>query len=898
MHKSFLAILLLFLISTQAPAQVRFGSVKCDSFQTTVDSTQAILYRKGKTGVYDLNSAAYLIKPTKNPLLFLESASLYLSISESGLVFRHFSGEELSFYYETNTLDNFYAHFPYAASASYANIADFTGTVLNYWNGDRVQTNPDFMAEFVVETRFEFKLLNAQKCVINYERTPFDQFIDKGGDYYDIDSGFAKSGVYDLELKKWDIPPIYSRCEPRDSFVFCLISKPVIVPALDEFYPAYVAYEYAYDVYVFRQGNYVLKMADLKSISEDKTAVLFGFDSVEIMEDSTHFISHKNGKSGFWQLELFRELDVYPPAVKLIYKEVLPAEYDFIKLDGEKDIIYTYQKKAANGLGLHKVNKTVDEEDQISKSIFAKEHIFYGRKPLDGASTLFIDHQTFDFSALFQDSSLSETIKPTVFKKSDQFEIIRGCGLTLLNDSLLYSLDFVLDSISPWTAPLKSFFYPDEDSIIIDLATGFFEAVYPLPFPGFDHSGIYNLNTNEWFISPKYQIITSHAGHFLMKQGLDTVNYCSLKDPLYTLKNREGALIFEDVPLSEIRENRAKYYPLLLPQENANIHPFPDRSIYNTSQELVENSGYYVQNKNGFWEIYHLFAMAYEISNVPITHPKELIHYCLDYDYFVYLDQDSLFLELPDQGRFAVQAEGGQIKMQIQSGEGLSEYKISMFEKGEERTYSTAGYDPSVYTEKEEQVALYYQADNHFFINENFDFNNLNQYFLDMDYFWGEELAGVYQHFQTETSMVWEKTNGLWEIKTPYYAEIIENPLGYLVRTGSYEVLDKTTGNVEVIASSRTLLLDKNYKAISFLDFFDFDGGWVYDFGVSLCTETGCFLIANNGEVITNAEWDDFELENGRLKAIRFKAFDPDFFWEVDPEDNIDKFEYFDLPAN
>lgn len=896
MHKSFGAILLLFLISTQASAQAWFGAAKCDSFQVTVDSTQAILYRKGKTGVYDLKTESYLIKPTKNCIIFVEAASSYISFDKSGVAFSHFSEGDRTFYHHQAASSRFYIHFPAIRSADYEQIADFNGTVLNYTNGDRVQTNPDFMADFFPETCLEFNPLAAQNWVVNYRRIPLDPLINR--EYYnEVDSGLAKSGVYDAALNVWDIPPIYAHCEARDSFVFCLISTPEMIPATNES-PLEVRHKFAYDVYVQHAGKYVLKLGNLRAISEENMALLFDFDWVEMAPDKTHFISHKNGKSGFWQLELFRKSDPYKPVVELVCTEVLPTQYDFIKFDNEKGFIFTVQKNASHGLGLHILKSTPNGVNQISKSVFATERIFYGRNT-DQWTKIYVDNDQIAFDAFLTDSVLTFTKKSTIRKIYPELEMTRGCGLQLMNDSLVYCLNFMLDSISPFIEPLKSMVYPDEDSLVFGWEEGVYLVVYPVGPPGYNHSGVYNMEKNNWFINPTYQIITHQADHFLMKQLLDSATGWSLEYPIYTLKSTADSTFFEAVPMNQNQTNWPNYEPFLLHDPNLKAkHPFPQRSIYTTDHSIGQNMDYYVQNQTGLWQVYGLIPNDSELSNAPLSEPKELVHYCRDYDYFVYLERDSLFIELPDEKRFAVQAEGGKIQLRVQFYGGLMAYKVYMVEKGKEQIYFSAGYDSSVYIAKYDQLALYYQSDNHFIINENFNYDNLNQYYLDMDYFWGEELAGLYQHFQTETSVIWEKTYGLWEIKTPYYAEIIENPLGYLVRTGSHEVLDKTTGNVEVMAPSRTLLLDKNYKAMPFLDFFDFNDGWVYDFGVSLCTETGCFLVANNGKVITNAEWDDFEWENGRIKAIRYKEFDPDIFWEEDPDDIIDAIEYFDLPTN
>lgn len=56
---------LFFVLFHQANAQMHFGQVECDSFHVTIDTTEAIIYKKKKSAVYNRIAQQYLIKPTK-----------------------------------------------------------------------------------------------------------------------------------------------------------------------------------------------------------------------------------------------------------------------------------------------------------------------------------------------------------------------------------------------------------------------------------------------------------------------------------------------------------------------------------------------------------------------------------------------------------------------------------------------------------------------------------------------------------------------------------------------------------------------------------------------------------------------------------------------------------------
>jgi len=148
---------------------------------------------------------------------------------------------------------------------------------------------------------------------------------------------------------------------------------------------------------------------------------------------------------------------------------------------------------------------------------------------------------------------------------------------------------------------------------------------------------------------------------------------------------------------------------------------------------------------------------------------------------------------------------------------------------------------------------------------------------------------------EVESSYIFKKQEGKWKRATTGYALIKRMPFGYLAKAGSYTEQDEY-GKTVVNKPSRYVVLDANFKAKSYLDYYDFDNADQFPYGLKVCVDQKCAFINNNGEVVTGMEWDDFELEGNQLKALKYKPDNSDPFSFVLPEDWIDTAAYFQLP--
>jgi len=862
----------------------------CDSLQFTADSTQVIFYKKNKNGVYDIGSKTFLIKSTKNPILYLPSANLYLQLTQNGFKLNRFENDVKRFNYTANNFNHLEAVFPAIISEIYKNTFFLNNNMLNYESGQIIQPDSMFLANFQPETFFKLDSLDYKRVLIHYYRSPIKPHILNEG-LHQIDSGFAHTGVFNKASKKWEIPPIYKTCEVKDSLIFCAIETPNFAFNDAHFQFPFIWYANAYDIYVKRANEYVLKVQNLTQLTPENLQQLMNWDKVELAADSSHIICEKQGKKGIWQIELNHYSGENGSNATLIFNELIANEHDYVFLEDETGLIFTYSEN--KGFTVYTEEIFEDGTRTILNSLTGKQHVLYGRNYFE--NVLVIDQEIILFSDFLERKITAILPKNSIRNGFSESSFTRSCGLKCVNDSLLYQVNFKMDSVDIFAPPLHSLEYPDEDSLRFD-DVGLMYTIYPPLINGFEHSGIYNFESGEWFMQPHYQLVTWNRNGFLGYEQFSKGNQKYDLIENYTFITTDGKMGFEDANVKDIRDHINEYLPLLLPGKGEQIKSLPEKSIRNLAREDAIKQDYYVQNDSGYWQVYQLFSSFGTIQLSQITKPKELVHYNPDQNYFVYLENDSLYLDFADSV-YAVSANDASISIAFLDNNEFYDYRIAL-NRGSDTVfyYSSHGDTTAEYM----PVAHFQQTGDHLVINENYYLDNLQAYYVDMDEYWifGEHPTRDYVYFCTETSVVWEKKDGKWKIASPYYASVEKCSLGFLVRTGKFERMNKTTDEVEVINEERTILLDSALKTISFLDYFDFEGGLVYEFGVSLCTQNGCFLIGNSGHVITNDEWDYFELEDGKIKAVRYKTSDPERHLDYFEGEVFEDVHYFELPAN
>lgn len=857
MKNLFLAVFLCSFFGLGANAQTRFGNVRCDSFKVTVDTSRAVIYRKKKTGVFDQKTNKFLIKPTKDVIFYYDQIDYYLRIGKKEITPIKTDKEGV-----LQRIENA--------------------------NPDTLMLDFECFSKYYTSTEVEMHAYRNENLIyLQNNREPFANL-----NHFDIpvviDSGCTKSGIYDLDERKWLIPPIYESCYWEDDFVFCLKRELGSVSEHD----FEIEKNYTYDIYRIGDNDMTLVLQDIYKDAQIEVSEIFGCDSASVTADSSYFTTWQGGKQGLVKFSLFHDADSQTGKPIFALQKVLDEKFDFVLLGLDYGYVMTYEKNAENGIVAY-IRSETDEGIKMKEVVSAKDELVWGTLGTGGMYSqegqyLFKDDK--NFISVLADSTnpgkgrmwVEDELERSIKSDMDEVFLSKAAGLRVLDDKYLQVVHFKNDSVDLFAIPYHTVL--GEDSIVYDEESGFFVHVYPGPIPGYFHSGVFDYSNGEWFASPKYKMIYRNEQGFLLESFKFQEEAGHVENNLYSFMANSGNFVFEEELITAV-ESHISY--LLNGAKSDRVVDFPERGGLIGDRE---NPGdyYYVQNKDGTWQVHQPVPDLYYVNPYPLTEPKEFVHYNPYYDYYFWLEQDSIHLEIYGS-IYSVPADQGKIRLLIEDVEEMFEFAVE----------SIYGTDTSVYKsylfQDEENLAEIYIKDGKLIINENQVYDNISpyeEYFDGFEYELNNDISFI--RFQTETSSVWEKKDGVWTKQTPYYAYIEPIPFGYIVNTGDHEEIIDIFSHESIDIKGRCLILDKNFKAMSFFDFYDFKWAFRYDEGIMICLGQGCFFVNNEGKILTNPEWSDFEIENGKLKAIKYNEMDEEWWWE-DPEEMIEKVEYFEL---
>jgi hypothetical protein len=450
-----------------------------------------------------------------------------------------------------------------------------------------------------------------------------------------------------------------------------------------------------------------------------------------------------------------------------------------------------------------------------------------------------------------------------------------GLGFKRLDDELVIITEFKQDSIDPFAAPLKSVIYPDEDSILVEQSTGFFVVVYPSPKLGYERSGIYNYQNGEWFVPPVYKKCeVTKKGYFLTKiKRYPDVD--SDWEYYYTLIDFDGEVVFEDYHTTNFAKHPDLFKLIIANNDQASLTELtrPFEAHFSVQDEFTN----YRLKEEGKYQIYQGNFKEHMLANRLITQSADFIHYNQDFGFIYWVSNDSIYLDWENQV-YAVGIKTGSIEVifnhALQTMVKRNYYPQPIIVHAEINVYQNDDSLSYCFNIKRDFQfkcttcrASLKMHEGKLVIQDKCALKVMRTDYGDISY---EDNREYFKEFyESENSSIWSLDSGMWTKVSTDYAEITPVPFGYLVRTPKIykEASDSQEG---IDQSARYLLLDTNLRAMSFMDFFDFEGAEVYPFGVSLCDENGCFLVNNQGKAVTTTEWDTFLLEKGKVKAIRF----------------------------
>ncbi len=391
-----------------------------------------------------------------------------------------------------------------------------------------------------------------------------------------------------------------------------------------------------------------------------------------------------------------------------------------------------------------------------------------------------------------------------------------------------------------------------------------------------ENGGVFNITSKKWLIAPNYTVYPNFNGGFMTFRKMPDdqkteLGYFDLKKGwILKTTNEETILIDASSPKLIDFDKKLDYF-------NA---PAGQR----THSKAQQNNYYIFENQK-----YRIYGADDQLGF--ITQPKPFVHYNPTYDYYYWLENDSIYIQL-EKEVYSVSQNNGKIALTVDK-EKAAQATLELIEN-KDTTLVETHLDGAKFSVSELNFAYssIERKGDQLILNDTDEYSNIGYFEQEMLEFMAyDEISGMELFtYRTEASSVWELKNGAWQKKTPYYASVTVVPFGYLVKTGSYtwyanETFDKMEDD------ARYLLLGKNGKARPYLDFYDFKGATVYDYGISVATENGNFFVNNNGKLITTDEWDKFELENGKLKAYRYTVSDFEYHFYADGEEIIAYFE-------
>lgn len=456
-------------------------------------------------------------------------------------------------------------------------------------------------------------------------------------------------------------------------------------------------------------------------------------------------------------------------------------------------------------------------------------------------------------------------------------------GVERINDKLFRILNSRNDEFDPFAEPLKGLIYPNEDSIVLEESSGNWAAVYPPPKPGYSRSGVYNLTSEDWLVQPVYQEILTLPTDLVLTRRKQN-------QWLYSYVKMNGEYIFKDVPFYSIKDNERQLLELI---DAVSIEEYSKADQLHPENPWYNPMAHYhlAKQKNN---TYRLIDLQEKIDYV--TAEAELIHYNRDFNYFIWLNSDSLYFQCYNlkeviplgQGKLYIDYKNKEDRKvstlyTVVANDTIRKTDIANFNFFDQDTYFHLEVDASVKDEVIINPLRVYSSED---------------YYLEM-----ERDEGVIDAFiedykpktmDVESAAVWRKVNGFWQKMTVDYAQIKRLPFGYLAQTGAYKEKDEY-GKTIVNIAPHFIVLDNRFKAMNYLDIYDFEHAFVFPFGLKICMNEHCAFVDNTGNLLTQFEWDDFELENGRLRAFRYTLDGADeFLW--DEREWIDSSAVFDLP--
>lgn len=842
----FFLFFLISLFSLFSLAQLP-EDLKYDVLEYSFDSS-FVMFKKGKKStVYDARTGAVEMTETKEVYLNFPGTNCYAYFDESGLDYWIYWLDRKDFVGVDNSGETCKLYFPEPNLNS--SEVQYNNSVFNLKARDFDDNR------FVIDGEFDW--MHLEVLSISENRFIINCFKK---DLYYVDGldgvyspGFNHSGIYDIKKRRWLIEPFYKEIYKLNDHILCL--KEDRKNTVYNFDKA-PGIEYAGTYYVYDADLNMVDSfpADLSESTIEKFRAMLNYDELTKSSDNLHFITRTGEKFGFIKLKIMGEFE---------FKEHLPTKADYLNYSEFHQAVVVYYKDSLNPLSLYLTNaihgnrrfgfqRILSSDDEVGLMTHDRD---YGTSYLDGSSYWF--YNQINEGDWFLDST------PRQYRHFSHF------GLIWVNDSLLIVNKYDPDRFDYDALPLESILYPGEDSVMIDPNTGEYLVVYPY-YDGFYQTGVYNLKNRAWLMDPDYQHIFFTGRNFVMQRGSDILE----KENHYEVADIFGSIILRVTSHDELFFDPEKI-KFILPQSNVDsIFAAPEGRDQHTLKKgnfdlyhayYSEPDVYYVRCANELG----VYQPAHNFKNNCTNETFEYIHYNPSLGFYFYLHGDSIYFQSQDVNA-SVSKNGG--KIIFEKSDQYYEEPVS-FELWQIEGNDTIFLGESPVRDESTTIASIEMKGDLLIVNDHNTF--VDQSCIEC-WGWDGNIINYNLYYESESSSVWKKIGDSWQQISPYYATVAAIPNNqFIVSTGfyeyeSYDYYGAVNYPPNVKMEGRYLLLDSAMKAIPYLDYFDF--AYIEDLGFGLKIQLNegdkFFFMTYDLVAVTDAEWDHFELENGKLKAV------------------------------
>ncbi|MCB9224609.1 MAG: hypothetical protein R2780_10100 [Crocinitomicaceae bacterium] len=858
-----LSLVCSFLGQAQALSPKFQKMVKCYSN----DSSFVILHKGKYESLYNVKNGSFLYGPIKSEIIYNSELDLFISIEPDLFSFIIFPSDTsaIQIYQERDNSkkDFLQMKIPDQSDSRYENLLFSKDQWINrntsiYFDDGKNEISSD-QVDF--RTEISIQELNENEVIINQFKTPtvvmnnYDQMMI-------LDSGYTLSGVYNFKLQQWSIPPDNAEIILERENLIVFNKKEMNIGEYE--YSQLIKGEFTFDIYERSNQNWVKVKESVSSVNDLDLGDFLGVDSVSTI-DSIYYVTLKDGKMGLVQFEL--GYNSFTTKSLFINTIILDPIYDLVVYNPENQKVLTFDSFSEKPITYLDIrpNSATDAGKKFEASKYLDSKLMF-------ADLIMISTEdTFNW-----------------FNSPIHEENVHDChfGLEKLNDSLILVTDFELGELNP----------------LFDLETGnpitneYGDYIYQTDSTYF-RSGVFNLITKKWLVPQEhYKVQLAQNGWITTITSLENDQY----RPFY---RKTYEILDKDLNTVQIIDDEVDFFgdPKTL---NYLVHEYDFDSVFQGSAGLAnifideDRSHYFISSKD-----LGLIIKSNQEGIYKIIGPVAFVYHNPDMGVTYKCDRTDLILEFQDSV-FKVPMDHGKIELEVM----VSDYEqntYTIYLSGTDSLHFS-GFSPlNYYTLRHSYRSTIEFLNDHLIISESAVMENWHSDEYGDSYFYG--------NYDLANSAIWKYEDDQFKKVSPYYGSITANEFGYVVQTvggsGAIELdeegrylYDENGSYVYSNAiPSRYLLLDKQLKAVSFIDYYDFEAIKDLGFGLSLKTDKGYMFVNYEGQVITDDVWDSFEIENGQLKAIKFREIYDEYGYSLYDEngdiidDPIEKIELFDL---